>query len=261
VVPLKQLAGTHDVVLLVLDTLRFDVAVGELAAGRTPNLAGLVGQWEKHHAPGTFTYASHAAFFAGFFPTPARPGRHPRSVALAFPGAETIGENTLVLDAPSVPEGMRDLGYHTACIGGVGFFRLDSPLGRALPSLFAERVFRPEMGVTSPRSTEHQFTAACEILAREEKRVFLFINVSALHQPNRGYLPGAVEDSLETHAAALRYVDSCLPPLVAAVRARGPSVWLVGSDHGTCYGEDGYSGHRFAHPSVLEVPWAEVVLP
>ena len=28
-----------------------------------------------------------------------------------------------------------------------------------------------------------------------------------------------------------------------------------------CYGEDGYQGHRFAHPVVWEVPYAEFVLP
>jgi|GEM_PF-4288067 hypothetical protein len=30
---------------------------------------------------------------------------------------------------------------------------------------------------------------------------------------------------------------------------------------GTAYGEDGYHGHRLAHPVVWTVPYAEVVLP
>ena len=42
----------------------------------------------------------------------------------------------------------------------------------------------------------------------------------------------------------------------------GPGPWLavVCSDHGTAYGEDGYTGHRLAHPVVWEVPYAEFVL-
>jgi hypothetical protein len=70
----RALIGSHDVVLLTLDTLRYDVACAELAAGRTPTLAGLLpgGVWEERHTPASFTYAAHQAFFAGFLPTPAR---------------------------------------------------------------------------------------------------------------------------------------------------------------------------------------------
>ena len=32
------------------------------------------------------------------------------------------------------------------------------------------------------------------------------------------------------------------------------------SDHGTLYGEDGYVGHRVAHPIVSTVPYAEAIL-
>ena len=76
--------GEEDLVMVVLDTLRFDVAHEEWAEGRTPNLAALLPEsgWERRHAPGTFTFASISAFLAGFLPTPARPGRHPRRFAL-----------------------------------------------------------------------------------------------------------------------------------------------------------------------------------
>ena len=36
---------------------------------------------------------------------------------------------------------------------------------------------------------------------------------------------------------------------------------VICSDHGTAYGEDGYTGHRLAHPVVWEVPYAEFILP
>ena len=46
---------------------------------------------------------------------------------------------------------------------------------------------------------------------------------------------------------------------MAALR-RAPLLAIVCSDHGTLYGEDGYTGHRLAHPVVWEVPYAEFVL-
>jgi len=251
--------GTHDLLFIVLDSLRFDVAAQQMAAGLTPNLQALVGEWEKRHAPGTFTYASHTAFFAGFLPTPATPGRHERLFAMAFQGSETTGTQTLVLEAPDLATGLAARGFHTVCVGGVGFFNLETPLGRVLPSLFGERHWRTELGVTDPRSTEHQLRLCAQILHEQpaDRRLFLFLNISALHQPTRHYLPGATEDSVETQAAALRYVDSQLPTLTAAISR--PTVILIGSDHGTCFGEDGFRGHRLSHPAVLDVPWAEVV--
>jgi hypothetical protein len=244
-------------VFVTLDTLRYDVARDALAAGRTPVLGAHVDAWEPRHTPGTFTYAAHAAFFAGFLPTPARPGRHERLFALAFPGSETTGGRTAVLEGGDLVEGLRHAGYHTVCIGGVGFFNQRTPLGRRLPDLFDEAHWAPRFGVTDPRSTEHQVAAAVEALPRG--RVFLFLNVSALHQPNCGYL-GDTEDSPASMAAALSYVDGALAPLFAAFRARGPSLWVVCSDHGTAYGEDGYTGHRHAHPTVTTVPYAEFVV-
>jgi hypothetical protein len=261
----NKLIGTHDVLLLTLDTLRYDVAQACLREGRTPNLAAVLpaGGWEERHSPGSFTYAAHQAFFAGFLPTPARPGRHPRLFAVRFPGSETTGPRTCVLDAPDVVTGLAGRGYHTVCVGGVGFFNCCSPLGRVLPGLFAESHWRPEFGVTDPDSTANQVALACERLADlpRSRHVFLFLNVSAIHQPNRCYLPGAAEDSPATHAAALAYVDSQLPPLFRALRRRGPALCVVCSDHGTAYGEQGYAGHRLGHPVVWTVPYAEFVLP
>lgn len=260
---MNELVGSHDVLFLVLDTLRFDVAVEEWRAGRTPNLARVLPPtgWEERHTPASFTYAAHQAFFAGFFPTPARPGRHPRPFAIAFGGSETTTTETCVFDAPDLVRGFAARGYRTVCIGGVGFFNPESPLGRVLPSYFEESHYRRELGVTDPASTEYQVRVACERLAEIKERVFLFVNVSALHQPNKHYLPGATEDTMASHAAAFRYVDAQLPPLFDAFARRGPTLALIMSDHGTCYGDDGYTGHRLAHPAVWTVPYAQVILP
>lgn len=260
----NTVVGTHDLLLVSLDTLRYDVAWQCARQGRTPNLTALLpgGAWEERHAPGSFTYAAHAAFFAGFLPTPVAPGKHRRPIALRFPGSETTVPETCVLDAPDVVRGLAERGYHTICVGGVGFFNKQTPLGRTLPGLFAESHWSPRLGVTDPDSTRHQVTLACQRLGElpRERRVFLFLNVSAIHQPNHFYLPGSAGDSPQTHAAALEYVDRQLPPLFDALRRRGPAFCVVCSDHGTAYGEDGYHGHRLAHPVVWTVPYAEFFL-
>jgi hypothetical protein len=260
----NRLVGTHDVLFITLDTLRYDVAAQLHASGHTPHLSAVLPPegWEKRHTPGSFTFAAHAAFFAGFLPTPAAPGKHPRVFALRFPGSETTAPETAVFNAPDLVSGFRGRGYHTICVGGVGFFNKLTPLGCVLPGLFDESHWAPELGVTDPRSTENQVSLVLKCVAElpRARRAFVFLNVSAIHQPNRFYLPGAADDTIESHAAALEYVDQQLGRLFAKLRIRGPWLVVICSDHGTAYGEDGYTGHRLAHPVVWDVPYAEFVL-
>jgi hypothetical protein len=262
----RSAVGTCDVLLMTFDTLRFDVASKALLEGLTPNLASILPAdgWELRHSPGSFTWSAHQSFFAGFLPTPAAQGPHPRLFALEFAGSETVDEQTCVLDAPDIVSGLRALGYHAICIGGVGFFSKQNAISRTLPALFDESHWSPELGVTNERSTELQVRLACERLeAAGDRRVFLFINVSALHQPNNIYVPAGdrpAQDSAATQKAALAYVDAQLPPLFAAMRLRGRWLAVLTSDHGTAYGEDGYRGHRLAHEVVWNVPYAELIL-
>ena len=52
-----------------------------------------------------------------------------------------------------------------------------------------------------------------------------------------------------------------LPVLFGLVTSRGrPCHVIMCSDHGTAYGEDGHTGHRFAHEVVWTVPYAEFTL-
>jgi hypothetical protein len=262
---MNTVVGSHDILLVTLDTLRYDVAAELVAAGRLPNLARVLpeGRWERRHSPGSFTYAAHAAMFAGFLPTPADPGAHARPFAARFPGSETTTAGTWVFDAPDLPAGLAKAGYHTVCVGGVGFFNKESPLGSALPGLFAESHWAPEFGVTSRHSLERQIDRAERALRDRDEPVFLFVNVSALHQPNWFHLPGAAQedgDTLESHAAALEYVDRHIGRLFALMTRHRPCFTIICSDHGTAYGESGHTGHRIGHEVVWTVPYAEFVL-
>ncbi len=263
----NALVGTHDIVFITFDTLRYDVAQSRFEQGRLPNLAQLMPQgWEARHSPASFTYAAHHAFFAGFLPTPIEPGNHPRPFALSFEGSTSIAPETCVLEAGSIPEGLAAQGYRTICIGGVGFFNQRNPLGQVLPNLFQEQYWSPALGVTEPISTDNQVDLACALLKDlpPNQRVFLFINLSALHQPNYFYWakadPDLKQDSLESHGAALEYIDGALAPLWQCLKDRAPTYAILCSDHGTTYGEDGYTGHRCAHPVVWTVPYAEFIL-
>ena len=189
------------------------------------------------------------------------PGKHPRLFAARFIGSSTTHQETCVFDAPDIVTGLSDRGYHSICIGGVGFFNKKTPLACVLPDLFAESHWNETLGVASANSTERQVALAAERVAAlpADRRLFLFVNISALHQPNRMFLPGAETDTCKSMAAALAYVDAHLASLFDALTARASLLAIVCSDHGTTYGDDGFQGHRLAHPAVWNVPYAEFI--
>jgi hypothetical protein len=259
---MNQVVGTHDLMMITFDTLRFDVANALLSEGGTPELRRWLGApgWEPRYTPGSFTYAAHHAFFAGFLPTPKRPGSHPRRFATSFHGSTTTTAQTCAFEQADIISGLAARGYHTACVGGVGFFNKKTALGRVFPQMFAESHWSEALGVTAKSSTQAQVQVIADISRRQQGLTFFFLNISALHQPNAHYLEGATQDSLATHAAALNYVDGCMPALEEVLRARQrPCMILLMGDHGTAYGEDGFTGHRIGHDVVMTVPYAETI--
>ncbi len=261
---MNEAAETMDICFITLDSLRYDVAAESFAAGMLPNVERYVPKgWQKCHSPASFTFAAHQAFFAGFLPTPVANPKAERLFAARFTGSETTSTRTLVFDTPDIVSGFAGKGYHTVCIGGVGFFNKQTPLGNVLPALFEESHWETRFGVAERDSTAYQFAAASEAIRRcGDQPLFLFINVSATHQPNWFYLddkPSA--DTKASQAAALRYIDSQLPQLHQALARKRDTLCILCSDHGTAYGEDDYHGHRLGHPTVWEVPLATYLIP
>lgn len=260
---MKALIGTHDVLFITLDSLRFDVAQLAHLTGATPAISHYLPAegWQKCHAPGTFTYPSHQAFFAGFLPTPSNAAKHTRLFAAQFAGSTTTHETTFTFSEADLPAALSARDYHTVCIGGVGFFNKRPPLGTQFPALFAESFWDPAMGVASRHSTERQVNKALNVMQKlpPEKPMLLFINVSATHSPTHIFTT-AQKDSLETQGAALAYADSHLGRLFAAMTLRRPALVILCADHGEAFGEDGFFGHRLAHPTVWEVPYTQFIL-
>ncbi|MBX2872645.1 MAG: STM4013/SEN3800 family hydrolase [Saprospiraceae bacterium] len=257
----EQMAQSANVLFLVLDALRYDAAQDLFLAGKLPNFSRYLPQtgWEKRYTPASFTYPAHQAFFTGFLPTRISQGITPRHFAAEFKGSESTTSQTYRFQEANILAALHKIGYQTVCVGGVGFFNKQTALSRILPDLFQESFWSPELGVTDPYSTQNQFNLAAQWLDSNDSPFFLYINVSAIHQPNCHYL-NATEDSLESHQAALAYVDQQLPILMDAIQTKGPVCCFICSDHGTAYGEDGHWGHRNGHRTVMEVPYIDFLL-
>jgi Sulfatase len=284
---MQGVVGSHDLLLVTLDTLRYDVAAEQMAAGRTPNLARLVpdGQWERRYTPSasasapisseaaTSTAAAdhaflsgHHAFLSGHLPTPDMPdtpGRHPRLFAAQVPGSDTADASTWVFDAPDLVTGLATAGYHTVCIGGVELVNPQHQLGSMLAGLFAESHWELSFGATEPDSLAHQLDCLATVVAAAplDRPLMVLLDVSAVHEPNHHYLPGAEQDSRESHAAALEYVDRHMGRLFGLATVRGrPCFSVICSDHGTAYGEDGDGGDHTAYDVIRTVPYAELTV-
>ena len=265
-IDLACLINEVDLLFITLDTLRFDVAQQVWQAGELSTLSPYLGTsgWECRHTPASFTYAAHHGFFSGYLPTPIAPGPHPRLFASRFGGSETTTPETFVFDCPTLPESLSQMGFRTICIGGTGFFNPVNSLGQVLPSLFDESHWSVEMGVTGRASEVYQVELAIERLSAIDGPSFLFINIAAIHQPNWFYdseTGDQQQDTLKSHAAALIAVDRALKPLFEAYQQRTrKTLGIICSDHGTAYGESGYSGHRLAHEVIWNVPYTEFLI-
>jgi|BioPla2DNA2_1021312.scaffolds.fasta_scaffold56791_2 hypothetical protein len=264
-VNMNEIVGTHDILFVCLDTLRYDVAFNEQEKNGTPNL-NRYGKWEKRHAPGNFTYPSHLAMFAGFLPTPAEPMPMFEMERLFIP--KDMAANTptpkgaFLFEGASFVEGLEKVGYETICVGGVGFFNKRTEINRVLPSLFKRSYWHPSFSCHIKDSFENQLNFIERKLKEYDnnKRVFMYLNIDSIHYPNYFYLEGAKGDSVDTHAAALQYVDNHIERLFDLFRARGKTFVIACSDHGSCYGEDGYHFHCLSHEIVYTVPYKHFIL-
>lgn len=276
-VDMGQVVGRCDILFVCLDTLRYDAAAAEEKSGGTPVLSRY-GAWEKRQAPGNFTYPSHHAIFSGFLPSKDEARSIAEQEMLFFPRSMGMGkaipQGSYGFDAANLVEGLHGDGYDTWCVGGVAFFDKRTAMGKVFPSFFEKSYWNPSFSCPVKESTENQVDFILKRLEQNEdlRKIFLYINVCAIHYPNYFYLeegeaePGESRgkrknDSLETHRAALRYVDGQLGRLFDGWKERRGETFVVCfSDHGTCYGEDGYVFHGVNHPVVGTVPYKHFFL-
>lgn len=287
-VDMKQVVGNCHIVFLCLDALRYDVAKEAEEMGDTPVLHSF-GSWVKCQAVGNFTYSAHQAMFAGFFPCVSDARNHRQRIQLFFPENVGMGrkapEGAYGFRQENFIKALEEEGYTTCCIGGVSFFDKRSGLGNVLPAYFQQSFWNPAFAPVVPESTQNQVDFAVRWLGEHprQQKIFLYMNISAIHYPNYFYsregkeplcsegsnleqqarrmpVPAYGRDTKESHAAALRYVDSQMEALFSVLRERGKTFVICCSDHGTCYGEDGCYSHGINHPMVNTIPYQHFFL-
>lgn len=263
---MRKIVGVCDILFICLDTLRYDAAILESQEGGTPVLDGY-GPWKKCQAPGNFTYPSHQAMFAGFLPCGFETKRLAERELLFYPHhiglRRKVPEGSYGFEGRTIMEGLEKEGYETWCVGGVAFFDKRSEMGKVFPGYFQKSYWNPSFACPVRESTKNQvdFILKKAGAVKDRRPIFLYLNVDAIHEPNHFYLEGAVRDDLESHRAALRYVDGQLGRLFDGwKRLRGGAFVICCSDHGTCYGEDGCWSHGINHPAVLTVPYKHFML-
>lgn len=265
-VDMNQVVGKMDILLVCLDTLRYDVAAKEEAQGTTPVL-NRYGFWKKCQAPGNFTWPSHHAMFAGFLPADYGAKNLADREMLFFPKQIGMGKKAprgaYGFSGGTIMEGLEKEGYDTWCVGGVSFFDKRSDLGKVFPGYFRKSYWNPSFGCGVKDSTKNQVDFILKKLdgADPEQNIFMYLNVDAIHYPNYFYLEGSSYDTAASHGAALRYVDGELGRLFDRWKEkRGETFVICCSDHGTCYGEDGCQFHGINHPIVNTVPYKHFFL-
>ena len=263
---MNHVVGKYNILFVCIDSLRYDVAKNEQDWGRTPIL-NRYGKWRECQAPGNFTYPSHQAMFAGFFPIDVHIRNMRQRETLFFSEDTGMGrkapEGAFTFQGATFVEGLEREGYETFCIGGLSFFDMRTDIGKVMPSFFMHSYWRPAFGCKVKDSAKNQIDFAVKKIREvpREQLLMMYINISAIHYPNCFYIEGEKHDTTQTHAAALRYVDSELERLFEAFTEKGDTFVICCSDHGTCYGEDGYLYHGFNHPVVNTVPYKHFLIP
>ncbi len=249
---------TRDVVLVTVDTLRYD-ATGFSGAGKaeTPIMdsvaaGGVVFTWTHAHA--VVTTPSHASILTGLYPY-----QH---------GIRDNGGFVLAQGVPTLASFLKARGYATAAF--VSAFTVDHRFGLGAGfDLYDDEVEKSGHEVfTVPerRGEETVSLAKSWWEAHRGTRRFLWIHLFAPHFPYEPPEPFASRYRSAPYYGEVAWADSQLEPLLKPlVEGRdAPGIVILTSDHGESLGEHGESAHGlFAYESTLRVPlvvWAPGML-
>ncbi len=251
------------VLFVTLDSCRYDTFAG----ANVPAMRR-VGPLHRAQAPSYFTFASHAAMFAGFTPgvaTVAAPLVNPKFAKifkLAGPSFPGKGSEGFALEGRNIIDGFKRLGYLTLGSGAVGWFDPSAPASQLLLGEFDE-FYYPGYSWSLPRQLEW---IDDRLTQRRGTPIFLFLNIGETHVPyyhegapwSRGDNPCVPFQMVDRSAdcrfrqrACLEFVDGALAPLLQRFSA---ATIVVCADHGDCWGEDGVWEHGVSHPMTLTVP-------
>jgi hypothetical protein len=276
-------AGARNLVMLVLDSLRYD----SLIEAKPKNLPRL-GEVQKRYSYATWTAPGHYNLLMGLVPHPERiPG------GVASPGYLS-GEfnrlmNLLEIDSGDVeqdqgtahflPTYLRTLGYHTRAmvsmpvlngrtIANRDFESYDrmkriNDLASMIPALEFDPE-RPTFYLLNTGETHYPYMVPGDDPSNWPRISGVHGVVKSLAEESdekpQEFSDKEIKEMRQRQVRAVDYVDGLLDTLFNALPS--DTYLLVTADHGELFGEEGHFGHGpFIHQKVLEVPLAEGFVP
>lgn len=224
---------------------------------------------KKAFAQATFTYAAHLAMFQGIFPQTKepipyynrytkqliriknRPTKVPHLVGFPF------GTHNIV-------SGFRSLGYYTIGLGAMEWFKhidLTSPFedffytgifANKQIEVFLEQIHvnvrRPFFGLINFGETHHPYKF------NNNARILPTVPVKA-HPKSKKIEFNDNEWTMQIKCC--EYLDEKIKELITCLNGlQRNTIVIICGDHGECFGDDGFIGHGFYHPKIMEVPLA-----
>jgi hypothetical protein len=260
------MTGLRHLALVTYDSCRYDV----LLAARTPVLDAH-GTVMRAQSPGNFTFPAHQAFFVGHLPHVEDDIPYYNRFCRQLMALQRVGETQVAREAmlrASSPvnllDGLAGRGYQVVGVAAMNWFLLES----------LRHGFTTFRWTGVDAEAQVAFVAAVLDVSRP---FFVFVNFGETHAPyqhrgKRTQCPidvraartrwpprqdgrvGAASPAFAHQVEAAEFLDHQLGRLLAILP--DDTVVVVCADHGDCFGEDGYWGHGFNHPKVLEVPLA-----
>ena len=250
--------------MLVYDSCRYDV----LVSAKTPVLDTYCKIY-RAQAPSNFTYASHQAFFVGILPNTTDFIPYYNRFNKQLIGLNNVGEGQVVRYALqkydsdwNLLEGLRARGYQTIGAGAMNWFRQKSLISGFDKFLFTGTDADAQIdfllntiNINLPFFGFINFgeTHAPYFFKGKPERCPEDVRARRMEWPPKEQGPtGSQNIAFKCQKSAAEFLDTRIARLFKHLPNR--TIVILTSDHGDCFGENGYWGHGLNHPKILEVP-------
>ena len=250
---------SRDVVLVTIDTLRFDaVGFDGNTRGTTPNLDRLAAEgrvFTSAHAHNVLTLPSHTNILTGLYPY-----QH---------GVRDNSGFRLDRKVPTAATLLGSRGYATGAF--VSAFVLDGRYGLSRGFQTYEELYRHvdvplDFEIEQSRGGDVAAAAVTWYRANAGKPRFLWVHLYDPHAPYDPPEPFRQRFADDPYLGEVAYADQALSPLLETIRETRPApLFIVSADHGEARGDHGELTHGlFAYEATLHVPlmaWCPGLVP